>query len=76
MFRHGSDKLGAWNTKDGHWHRVKGDRPRDHEALMARNGFRWMTKSNGHCWWQLDGDHNADSFRAVVEALTGVPFRR
>ena len=74
MLWHGSDKVGGWNTKDGHWYVSKGI-ARDHEELVRRYGFRWMTKSDGHCWWQLDGVDNAGAFQTVAAALTGVPFR-
>ena len=75
MLRHDGRKVGGWNTKHDHWY-VSRVIAGDHEDLMERNGFRWMTKTGGHCWWQLDGEDDADSFRNVVEALTGVRFRR
>ena len=74
MLWHGSDKLGGWNTKDEHWY-VSKVIARDHEELVRRYGFRWMTKSGRHCWWQLDGSEQAETFQAVVEALTEAPFR-
>ena len=66
-------KIGGWNTIDRHWYVSKvaaGDRA----DLMRRHGFRWMTRSDGHCWWQLDGIESADAFKAVAEALAGVAF--
>ena len=38
MLWHDGDKVGGWNTKDGHWY-ISKVLARDHEALMRRLGF-------------------------------------
>ena len=65
-------KVGGWNTRNEHWY-VSKVIARGRDALLERNGFRWMEKP-GHEWWQLDGAENAHVFVSVTEALTGVPI--
>ena len=74
MLRCRGRKIGGWNTKDGHWY-ISKVISRDHEDLMVRHGFRWMTKSGGHCWWQLDGADNDVAFKAIVQACPSVDRR-
>ena len=71
MLYHDANKLGGWNTKERHWY-VSRVIAYGHSKLMKQHGFRWMERSNGHGWWQIDNEDGARAFRDVVEALTGV----
>lgn len=74
MLSHASTgKIGGWNTNLGHWY-LSQVFAQGREGTPIAFGFEWKTHANGHCWWQLDGSHNAFAFVAAVEALTGIPI--
>ncbi len=72
MLFHNGRKIGGWNTKDGHWY-ISKTIARDQECLLRKHGFRWREKPT-HQWWQLDGEAQGPTFRAVVRALTETPI--
>ena len=71
MLYHDGNKLGGWNTKERHWYFSK-VAASGHSKRMRQNGFRWLERSNGHGWWQIDDEDSTGAFRSVVEELTGV----
>lgn len=67
-------KIGGWNTSQRHWY-ISKVIARGRECLLSSHGFRSVTQSSdGHRWWQIDGEDNAQAFKAVVTALTQVPI--
>ncbi|MDE0002226.1 MAG: hypothetical protein OXQ29_05995 [Rhodospirillaceae bacterium] len=70
QLRYGESFIGGYNTRRKHWY-VRKKISLDRDDLLSRNGF-WPQKS----WWQLDGEHKADSFVVVVEGLTGAPIEQ
>ena len=70
MLYHEGQKIGGWNTRDGHWY-VSKVAARNREELLLRHGFRWREKK-GHEWWQLQGNESGSAFVAVVKELTGI----
>ena len=71
IFRERRDKLGGWNTKEHHWY-VSKLRADENSVLMSQHDFCWCVNSNGHSFWQTDGEEGTDAFQSVIEALTGV----
>ena len=63
-------KVGGLDCSKGHFY-ISKVFARDHalSELLKAHGFEWIINGDAHQYWRLNGIHNHQSFRSVIEEM-------